>query len=406
MVITSPTPRVAVIGGSIAGCAAAMAAHRAGCDVTVYERSGGELQDRGFGVTLPTPLYQVLSKTGYLSPDAPALSMSHRLWIVRETGTDDWRELWRQSPELVTCNWGLLWKSLRANVPDSIIRTNTPVAAVRRTEDGRGAVSVEGEDDAVYDLVIGADGYRSVVRQQVVPGSVPGYAGYIAFRGVTQLSRLQDDPALIELLSDNGLTVMYGDGHMIVYAIPDLGEGRRINWVLYFTPPSDINIDPLQGAFGPDTVVADLIAWSRKMAAETLPGQIGRIVTATPDAALAVQPVVDLTLPTSVSAPFLLTGDANTITRPHTGSGAVKALQDGLSLEQALSSATSVDEAVTKYNAERNVGGNQIVELGRRIGRDQVERTPDWTTMTAETMARYVAATWSGQKHYLFDDED
>ncbi|MEW2455904.1 FAD-dependent oxidoreductase [Streptomyces albus] len=47
---------VAVVGGSIAGCAAAVALARAGREVTVFERSRGGLRDRGAGITLPASL--------------------------------------------------------------------------------------------------------------------------------------------------------------------------------------------------------------------------------------------------------------------------------------------------------------------------------------------------------------
>lgn len=47
---------VAIIGGSIAGCAAAIALRRVGCEVTVYERSRGTLEDRGAGIGMPLAL--------------------------------------------------------------------------------------------------------------------------------------------------------------------------------------------------------------------------------------------------------------------------------------------------------------------------------------------------------------
>ena len=56
--------RVAVIGGSIAGCAAAIALRRVGCDVTVFERSSHELGDRGFGIAIPQTLHHQLQKEG------------------------------------------------------------------------------------------------------------------------------------------------------------------------------------------------------------------------------------------------------------------------------------------------------------------------------------------------------
>ena len=44
--------RVGIIGGSIAGCAAAALLHRAGDDVAVFERSGSGLVSRGAGILM------------------------------------------------------------------------------------------------------------------------------------------------------------------------------------------------------------------------------------------------------------------------------------------------------------------------------------------------------------------
>lgn len=403
---TASRSRVAVVGGSIGGCAAAIAAYRAGCEVTVYERSGGNLADRGFGVTLPTSIYQQLVEVGYLETGTPALTMKNRLWTTRVADGDGFREIWRQSPSLVTCNWGLLWKSLRSNVPDSIYREAAAVSSVDPTSGGRAAVRVPGESEEEYDLVIGADGYRSMVREAISPENAPRYSGYVAFRGVTPLAYLEHRRELTDMLWENSFTVMYAHGHMIVYAIPDSGQGRYINWVLYYYPPEHVRIDPHQGAFAPGTVLDDLVVWSRAFAEKKLPVQMNEIIANTPDELLAIQPVVDLTTESSVRMPFMLLGDANAVTRPHTGSGAVKALMDGLGLNQAFTVSSSIRDAAAIYNDERNVGSKELVELGRRIGRDQVENTPDWSIIDAETMSEYVAATWSGQEHYLLSRDD
>jgi 2-polyprenyl-6-methoxyphenol hydroxylase-like FAD-dependent oxidoreductase len=67
--------RVAVIGGSIAGCAAALAAHRTGADeVTIFERSTGGLEDRGVGVVMHSDISRLLENAGYADPERPTCS--------------------------------------------------------------------------------------------------------------------------------------------------------------------------------------------------------------------------------------------------------------------------------------------------------------------------------------------
>ena len=61
--------RVGIIGGSIAGCAAAIALERLGCDVRVFECSSGVLRDRGSGIAIPLALRDDLIDSGDLPAD-------------------------------------------------------------------------------------------------------------------------------------------------------------------------------------------------------------------------------------------------------------------------------------------------------------------------------------------------
>ncbi|MGH8876699.1 MAG: FAD-dependent monooxygenase, partial [Stackebrandtia sp.] len=94
------------------------------------------------------------------------------------------------------------------------------------------------------------------------------------------------------------------------------------------------------------------------------------------------------------------------ITRPHTASGATKALQDARCLEAVLRSNSSLDAAVREYNQRRYDAGNQLVELGRRMGRDQVLETPPWPRMDATAMGAWLASTLAGQGFYLFPQSE
>ena len=99
--------RVGIIGGSIAGCATAIALERLGCDVQVFERSRGVLRDRGSGIAIPITLRDELIDAGYLPAGYPHCRVSHRWWILAD-GTSSGRLLWTQPAPAAHNNWGVL----------------------------------------------------------------------------------------------------------------------------------------------------------------------------------------------------------------------------------------------------------------------------------------------------------
>jgi hypothetical protein len=58
------------------------------------------------------------------------------------------------------------------------------------------------------------------------------------------------------------------------------------------------------------------------------------------------------------------------------------------------------------YDAERATAGNTLVDLGKRIGRAQVEHTPDWATMTPADFEAWTAATLSGESLYFYGPDE
>jgi 2-polyprenyl-6-methoxyphenol hydroxylase-like FAD-dependent oxidoreductase len=90
-------------------------------------------------------------------------------------------------------------------------------------------------------------------------------------------------------------------------------------------------------------------------------------------------------VPSLVAGRVVLVGDAGTVVRPVTGSGAVKGLDDVLALTDALvRNGADVDSAVADYNAERLPVGLGVVELGQRNG------------MSAEEMEEWMAHVMAG----------
>ena len=81
---------------------------------------------------------------------------------------------------------------------------------------------------------------------------------------------------------------------------------------------------------------------------------------------------------------------------------ATKALQDALALQRLALSGDHWPDVLAAFDAERASAGAALVELGRRIGRDHVENTPDWGSMTPDDFDAWTRATLSGEALYFY----
>ncbi|MEU3910479.1 FAD-dependent monooxygenase [Streptomyces sp. NPDC029721] len=389
---------VAVVGGSIAGCAFASAAVRAGAgEVVVLERTGGRLADRGVGLCVHDDRAAELVAAGALPAGIPAHRLERRRWVVRDAAAGaGGRLIWEQPFPFHSYHWGLLWRGLREAVPGVVdYRQGVAVEGVDGAGFGAGGaagVRFAGGGRERFDLVVGADGYRSVVREAVSPGAAPHYAGYVCWRG-------NFDAALLEGLDgadsypEAVTTVCFPGGSCVIYRIPG-PDGPRVNWVLYAAPPAGAGLrfdDPT--SFPPGALGEELAGHLGALLEREFPEYWGRALALTAPADTFVQPIYDLVTEPAAAGRLLLAGDAASVVRPHNTSGAAKALQDATAFGAAWAGAGSWEELVAAYQAARGGAGRELVALARRLGRAQVEETPVWARMSADE----VAAWWQGQ---------
>lgn len=389
--------RIGVIGGSIAGCAAAVAGSRAGADVTVYERSDAELQDRGFGIVIPPPLHAELVGSGYLDAEMQTAPVGTRVWLTRERGGRSAREMARQSSPVTPCNWGLLWRSLRASAGAVRHLRGQPVVSVAPGGSG-GAVITTALGEEPYDVVVGADGHASATRQLLAPGLRPEPAPYLVWRGAIPLVALAGHPRELELLREAWATLGFPGGHGIFYLIPGGpqdgdGSGGESNRLLAYA------------IYGRSPEGAEPGPYVHELAKEHFPAAWADIVARGGRGAAACHPIADVQVPRVARPPLLLAGDAAGVTRPHTATGAVKALQDALCLERVLREGPEdLAAALERYADERTEAGAHLVELGRRMGRALVEETPDWPAMGQGEVDAWFRGVLAGTRHYLYEE--
>jgi 2-polyprenyl-6-methoxyphenol hydroxylase-like FAD-dependent oxidoreductase len=126
---------------------------------------------------------------------------------------------------VIANNWGVLWRSLRAAVPDDRYHDGSPLVAFIADANGATATLADGSSRS-FDALVGADGYRSLVRSHLLARTRPDYSGYVAWRGNYPEARLVQR-AVVDLCDKECVwfTICFDGGNGIVYVVPGF-DGR------------------------------------------------------------------------------------------------------------------------------------------------------------------------------------
>jgi 2-polyprenyl-6-methoxyphenol hydroxylase-like FAD-dependent oxidoreductase len=362
--------RVLIIGGSMSGLLTAIMLERRGFEVGVYERVPGELAGRGAGIVAQPLLIARLKALGLDTRDL-GVAISRRQMLDRDgrvTATTT-------CPQIFTA-WERVYRLLRDSFPSDRYRRGQSLAAFQQHDRGVIAHFSDG-GTAEGDLLIGADGLRSTVRQPCLPAVAPLYAGYAAWRAMLPERVL---PAVIHRDLFNAMTFCLPPGEQIIgYPVAgpdnDLRPGRRRYNVIWYRPADEVEELPrlLTDENGvahsisipPPLIRREAIAQMRAAAERLLPPQFGEIVRLIDEPLL--QPIYDLACPRLAFGRVALVGDAAFVARPHVGAGVSKAADDAAALADALGG-DDVDAALRRYEQARLPENNRIIERARHLG--------------------------------------
>jgi 2-polyprenyl-6-methoxyphenol hydroxylase-like FAD-dependent oxidoreductase len=274
-------------------------------------------------------------------------------------------------------SWNTLYGIMRGALPDNCVHAG---GTLLRFEQAGGQVRAHfaGDRSETGDLLIGADGARSTVRSQLLPGLEPAYAGYVAWRGLVPEPEL--DAANAALL-DGVFGFQQGDGHMLLeYLVPgedgDVARGRRRwNWVWYRKVAQAELGALLTGRDGrarsfslPPGMLPDARAAALRMAArDELAPQFASLVELTAEP--FVQAILDLAVPRMVFGRVVLVGDAAFVPRPHTAGSTAKAAANALALAQALRQTDApVEQRLHEWETLQLRAGRAMTAAGRSMG--------------------------------------
>ena len=364
--------RVAVIGGSLGGLNAALWLLAAGCDVEVFERSPHPLSSRGAGIVVQDDTVAYLRSHGI--PDQKiSTSTSGRVYI----GSDGRRQ--RVPGGQRFTSWNTLYRHLHDALPADRYHLDRTLTGLCVDADGVDLDFADGPRQRA-DLVVGADGPRSTIREQLLPGTSPQYAGYVAWRG---LLPERDAPADAQaLFADTFAFAELPHSHALCYPIPGAtGDtqrgGRLLNWLWYRTVAVGADLDAVMTdtlgqlrstSLPPGAVHPGQDRRLRADAAALLPLEFAAMIAATPD--LFLQQVVDLSVPRMAFDRVALIGDAAFVPRPHTAGSTMKAANDSHSLATTLTAhGMNVPAALTRWEPGQLDLGRSLQHQGRTLAR-------------------------------------
>jgi salicylate hydroxylase len=345
--------RAAIIGGGIGGLAAANALSQHGLDVTVYEQAE-TLGEVGAGVFVYPNSLRQLERMGFkdaLAAVGAKVGTGSR--YCRKDGSV-------VGPILTTdsTGWNGMYGMHRADLLNAFAAP-LPRDAVRcghrcvgfEQDDTKATVHFANGVSAQADVVVAADGIKSVLQPYVVEPSPPEYSGFRAYRGLIARDQLDS-------WRDETHQVWMGEGkHFMVFPVR---SGTLLNYVGFV--PLDIETVESWSAIGDrDELAASFEGWDPQVT-----GLLEKVETCFWWGLFDRRP-----LSAWSKGRLTLLGDAAHAMLPHLGQGANQAIEDGVALGILLEgrSRAEVPRILTAYEELRRPRTAMVQTEARQNGR-------------------------------------
>ena len=355
----------------MSGLLSALMLRRAGWTVDIYERVESELSGRGAGIVAQHELIERLRKLG-LETSALGVHITTRKILDAQGQLTE--EI--HCPQVLTA-WERVYRLLRDAFPPERYHRGRGLVGF---EPGANSVLARFSDGEVIeaDLLVGADGTRSTVRQQALPEATPLYAGYCAWRALIAEDAIPCDTHR-DLFEYMTFTLPPGEqflGYPVAGPDNDLRPGHRRYNVVWYRPADEKTklqwlLTDERGtthaiSIPPPLIRREAIAEMRADAERLLGPQLRQIVKLIEEPIL--QPIYDLESPRMAFGRVAILGDAAFVARPHMAAGVSKAADDAAALAQALQAEADVPAALKRFEAARLRENTLIIERARHLG--------------------------------------
>jgi len=377
--------KVIIVGGGIGGLATALMLHARGIDCEIFEQSDA-VRELGVGInTLPHAIKE-LKELGLLERLDAVGIRTFELIYTNRFGQEIWRE-----PRGIDAGYdvpqfsihrgrlqGAIYQAVRARLGESRIHTGHRLGAFQQDDGGVTAYFFDrhGAHRTTVggDILIGADGIHSLVREKLFPNEGSArWNGIMLWRGATDWPQFMTGRSMVIA---GGLAAKF-----VLYPIAEgTRENRRLtNWAVTAKIGPDNSMPPAKED------------WSKPGRWEDLGPHLKRFQLPYVD----VQHLIETTgefwefpmcdrdpLPRWSHGRVTLLGDAAHPMYPVGSNGASQAILDARCLADLLVRAEHPQHALWAYEQERLPPTAQIVRMNRKGGPEGVidaveERAPD-----------------------------
>jgi 2-polyprenyl-6-methoxyphenol hydroxylase-like FAD-dependent oxidoreductase len=362
---------VPILGGGIAGPTLALFLRRAGFKATIFE-ARQERSDIGAALGLAPNGMNVLAELGLADRVITAGTIMDRsvfrsvegrpIGATPATGS-------RFGEPGVTLSRAALHRILVEAAAAAGIPVRYGQRLVDMREDARGvtAIFADGSEER-GDLLVGADGINSRVRDLVLPDAPkPEFTGIVGPGGFMPRSAVPERP------DDDGhsLVLYYSPRGFFGYGRGDRDEATGAFWWTVIereTPMTEAERDATSLADVRESILAASDHWDQA---------VRHILEATTKFVPPLNIFDVASLPRWWRGRTVLIGDAAHAVSPHSGQGASMALEDAIVLARILRDAQgSPGDAFAAFEAARRDRVERVVAFGRQSGNSKKKQGP------------------------------